>query len=582
MKTGAKILVEGLQREGVDTIFGYPGGVILPVYDELYDSPIRHILVRHEQAAAHAADGYARASGRVGVCLATSGPGACNLVTGIATAYMDSVPMVAITGQVPTSLLGNDAFQEADITGITLPITKHSYLVKRTVDVDQVVREAFYIARTGRPGPVLIDLPKDVTAGQIEEVPPAPEKVHLRGYQPTMKGHTRQIEKAIELIEKAERPVIYAGGGIIASEASGELVEFAERLLCPVATTLMGLGCIPCDHPLNLGMLGMHGTVYANYAVTECDLLIALGVRFDDRVTGKVPTFAPHAQIIHVDIDPAEIGKNKKVDVPLVGDVRSVLQAMLHRLKKREDRKHWLSKVRAWMRKHPLSYKSDGCLRPQYVIQELSNLLKGEGIIVSEVGQNQMWTAQWYCFRKPRSWLSSGGLGTMGYGLPAAMGAHFARPDETVVDIAGDGSFQMNIQELGTVAANKIPVKVVILNNMFLGMVRQWQELFYDRRYSFTELPAVDFVGIAKAYGIDGLRVEQCEEVPSALRTMLDTDGPFILDVRIEREENVFPMVPAGAAINEMIGGHVVPERELQLAEAEEGDAVFLPGRKAA
>ena len=582
MKTGAKILVEGLQREGVDTIFGYPGGVILPVYDELYDSPIRHILVRHEQAAAHAADGYARASGRVGVCMATSGPGACNLVTGIATAYMDSVPMVALTGQVPTSLLGNDAFQEADITGITLPITKHSYLVKRTVDVDQVVREAFYIARTGRPGPVLIDLPKDVTAGQIEEVPPAPEKVHLRGYQPTLKGHTRQIDRAIELIEKAERPVIYAGGGIIASDASGELVQLAERLLCPVATTLMGLGCIPCDHPLNLGMLGMHGTVYANYAVTECDLLIALGVRFDDRVTGKVPTFAPHAQIIHVDIDPAEIGKNKQVDVPIVGDVRSVLQAVLLRLKKREDRKHWLSKVRAWMRKHPLSYRNDGCLRPQYVVQELSNLLKGEGIIVSEVGQNQMWTAQWYCFRKPRSWLSSGGLGTMGYGLPAAMGAHFARPDEVVVDIAGDGSFQMNIQELGTVAANKIPVKVVILNNMFLGMVRQWQELFYDRRYSFTELPPVDFVGIAKAYGIDGLRVDQCEEVPSALRTMLDTDGPFILDVRIEREENVFPMVPAGAAINEMIGGHVVPERELQLAEAEEGDAIFLPGRKTA
>jgi acetolactate synthase-1/2/3 large subunit len=582
MKTGAKILVEGLQREGVDTIFGYPGGVILPVYDELYDSPIRHILVRHEQAAAHAADGYARASGRVGVCMATSGPGACNLVTGIANAYMDSVPMVALTGQVPTSLLGNDAFQEADITGITLPITKHSYLVKRTVDVDRVVQEAFFIARTGRPGPVLIDLPKDVTAGQIEEVPPLPEKVHLRGYQPTLKGHTRQIDRAIELIEKAERPVIYAGGGIIISEASGELVMLAERLLCPVTTTLMGLGSIPCDHPLNLGMLGMHGTAYANYAVTECDLLISLGVRFDDRVTGSLPTFAPHAQVIHVDIDPAEIGKNKKVDVPIVGDVRLVLQAMLHQMKKREDRKHWLGKVRAWMRKHPLSYKSDGRLHPQYVIQELSNLLNGEGIIVSEVGQNQMWTAQWYCFRKPRSWLSSGGLGTMGYGFPAAIGAHFARPDETVVDIAGDGSFQMNIQELGTVAANQIPVKVVILNNMFLGMVRQWQELFYDRRYSFTELPPVDFVGIAKAYGIDGIRVEQCEEVPSALRTMLDTDGPFILDVRIEREENVFPMVPAGAAINEMIGGHVMPERELELAAAEEGDATFRPGRKAA
>ncbi len=553
MKSGAKILIEGLQREGVETIFGYPGGGVLPIYDELYSAPIRHILVRHEQAAAHAADGFARASGRVGVCLATSGPGACNLVTGIATAYMDSVPIVALTGQVPTNLLGNDAFQEADISGITLPITKHSYLVKDAKDLSRVIREAFYIARTGRPGPVLIDLPKDVSTNEVEDVPPE-GPVSLRGYQPTVKGHARQIEKALALIEKAERPVIYAGGGIIASNASSELVELAERFLIPVTTTLMGIGCIPCDHPLNLGMLGMHGTEYANYAITECDLLVAIGARFDDRVTGKVSTFAPQAKIIHIDVDPAEIGKNKLIDVPIVGDARSVLQAMLHKAKKgaRED---WVEKIRLWKKKHPLRYKDDGKLRPQFIIRELSDILKGEGIIVSEVGQNQMWTAQWYCFRRPRSWITSGGLGTMGYGFPAAMGAHFARPDEVVFDIAGDGSFQMNIQELGTVSHNRIPVKVAILNNRFLGMVRQWQELFYDRRYSYTELPPVDFVKIAGAYGVDGMKVESVDEVREALKTAIATEGPFVLDFRIEREENVFPMVPAGAAINEMITG---------------------------
>jgi acetolactate synthase-1/2/3 large subunit len=553
MKSGAKILIEGLQREGVETIFGYPGGVVLPIYDELYNAPIRHILVRHEQAAAHAADGFARASGRVGVCLATSGPGACNLVTGIATAYMDSVPIVALTGQVPTNLLGNDAFQEADISGITMPVTKHSYLVKDTRDLSRVVREAFYIARTGRPGPVLIDIPKDVSTNQVEDRP-LEGPVTLRGYQPTVKGHARQIDKALTLLEAAERPVIYAGGGIIASGASGELLDLAERFMIPVTTTLMGIGCIPCDHALNLGMLGMHGTEYANFAITECDLLLAVGVRFDDRVTGKVSTFAPHAKIIHIDVDPAEIGKNKAVDVPIVGDARSVLQAMLHKAKQ-GGRENWIEKVRAWKKKHPLRYKDDGKLRPQFIIKELSDLLKGEGIIVSEVGQNQMWTAQWYCFRKPRSWITSGGLGTMGYGFPAAMGAHFARPDEVVFDIAGDGSFQMNIQELGTVAANKIPVKVAILNNMFLGMVRQWQELFYDRRYSYTELPPVDFVKIAAAYGVDGMRVDSPDGVREALRAAIDTDGPFVLDFRIEREENVFPMVPAGAAINEMITG---------------------------
>jgi acetolactate synthase-1/2/3 large subunit len=555
MKTGAKILVESLQREGTEIIFGYPGGVVLPIYDELYDSSLRHILVRHEQAAAHAADGYARASGRVGVCLATSGPGACNLVTGIATAYMDSASIVAITGQVPTNLLGNDAFQESDITGITTPITKHNYLVKSAADISRVVQEAFYIAGTGRKGPVLIDVPKDVSTGLAEDTP-LPEKVTLRGYNPTYKGHKRQIDKAVELIVHAERPLIYAGGGVIASNASAELVSLATLLGIPVTTTLMGIGCIPCDHPLNLGMLGMHGTEYANFAVMESDLLIAIGARFDDRVTGKIDTFAPHAKIVHIDIDPAEIGKNKRVDVPIVGDVKAVLQDMLSCLKKNNAYEPWLKKIKHWKQHHPLRVKDDGRLHPQYIVRALSELVKGEAVIVSEVGQNQMWTAQHFCFRHPRTWITSGGLGTMGYGFPAAMGAHFARPDVPIFDIAGDGSIQMNIQEMSTVAANKIPVKVAILNNMYLGMVRQWQELFFDRRYSYTELPSVDFVKIANAYGIDGMRVESPDEVLPALKASLDCDGPFVMDFRIEREENVFPMVPAGAAINEMIGGH--------------------------
>ena len=555
MKTGAKILVESLRREGVETIFGYPGGQILPVYDELYDSPLRHILVRHEQAAAHAADGFARASGRVGVCLATSGPGACNLVTGIATAYMDSVPIVAITGQVPTYMLGNDAFQESDITGITMPVTKHSYLVNKTDEISRVVQEAFYVAGTGRPGPVLIDLPKDAQTGTAKDVPPA-AKVNLRGYNPTYKGHTRQIDKVISLIIEAERPIIYAGGGIISSNASEELVTFATKLGIPVTTTLMGIGCIPCDHPLNLGMLGMHGTEYANFAVTECDLLIAIGARFDDRVTGKIDTFAPHAKIVHIDIDPAEIGKNKAVDVPIVGDVKAVLQDMLNSIKKKGVHDAWRKKIQHWREHHPLKFKEDGKLHPQFILQQMNELLKGDAVIVSEVGQNQMWTAQYFKFQKPRTWITSGGLGTMGYGFPAAIGAHFARPDVPVFDVAGDGSIQMNIQELGTVAQYKIPVKIAILNNMYLGMVRQWQELFFDHRYSFTELPSVDFVKIANAYGVEGVRVESVDEVMPALKESLAAEGAFVIDFRIEREENVFPMVPAGAAINEMIGGH--------------------------
>jgi acetolactate synthase-1/2/3 large subunit len=555
MKTGAKILVESLQREGVEIIFGYPGGVVLPIYDELYDSSLRHILVRHEQAAAHAADGYARASGRVGVCLATSGPGACNLVTGIATAYMDSIPIVALTGQVPTNLLGNDAFQESDITGITMPITKHNYLVKNTADLGRVIKEAFYIAGTGRPGPVLIDIPKDVSTNTVKAAP-VPDKVTLRGYNPTYHGHKRQIEKALQMIAVAQRPVIYAGGGVISSNASAELVDFATQLGIPITTTLMGIGCIPGDHPLNLGMLGMHGTEYANFAITESDLLFSIGVRFDDRVTGKVDTFAPHAKIIHIDIDPAEIGKNKRIDVPIVGDVKAVLTDMLLTLKKSGLTEAWLKKIKHWRQHHPLKCPDDGKLHPQFVIRQMSELLAGDAIIVSEVGQNQMWTAQHYCFKNPRTWITSGGLGTMGYGLPAAMGAHFARPDLPVFDVAGDGSIQMNIQEFGTIAHNKIPVKIAILNNRFLGMVRQWQELFYDRRYSFTELPPVEFVKIANAYGIEGVKVETPEDVMPALKAALDCDGPFVMDFRIEREENVFPMVPAGAAINEMIGGH--------------------------
>ncbi|MFZ1128508.1 biosynthetic-type acetolactate synthase large subunit [Methanoregula sp.] len=556
MKTGAKLLIESLQREGTDTLFGYPGGSVLPIYDELYDSPLRHILVRHEQAAAHAADGYARASGRVGVCLATSGPGACNLVTGIATAYMDSVPLVAITGQVPTTMLGNDAFQESDIQGITMPITKHNYLVKETSDIPRVIKEAFYIAGTGRQGPVLVDLPKDVNTRSVKE-PVVPEKVVLRGYNPTYKGHKRQIDKAVELIMAAERPLIYAGGGVISSNASPELVAFASGHGIPVTTTLMGIGCIPCDHPLNLGMLGMHGTEYANFAVTECDLLIAIGARFDDRVTGRIETFAPHARIIHIDIDPAEIGKNKHVDVPIVGDVKTVIGDMIAGLTKKNACDAWQKKIKHWKQHHPLRFgKDNGCLHPQFILQQMNELLKGDAVIVSEVGQNQMWTAQYFCFRQPRTWITSGGLGTMGYGFPAAIGAHFARPDVPVFDVAGDGSIQMNIQEMGTAAQYNIPVKIAILNNMYLGMVRQWQELFYDRRYAYTELPPVEFVKIAQAYGIDGMKVESCDEVMPALKAAVDHDGPFVMDFRIEREENVFPMVPAGAAINEMIGGH--------------------------
>ena len=563
MKNGAQILTESLTECGVDILFGYPGGVVLPLYDELYDSSIRHILVRHEQAAVHAADGYARASGKVGVCLSTSGPGACNLVSGIATANMDSVPIIALTGQVPSTMLGNDAFQESDITGITSPITKHNYLVKSAGELKKIVREAFYIAGTGRKGPVLIDLPKDILTEQVKEEDILSDKIDLKGYKPTYRGHAKQIEKALTFLNQSERPVIYAGGGVISADASEELIRFAEMFCLPVTTTLMGLGALPACHPLNLGMLGMHGTQSANYAITECDLLIAIGARFDDRVTGRLEEFAPHAKIIHIDIDPAEISKNKPVDVPIVGDAKMILTALMDRAKPDGYTcDPWTKQVAEWQENHPLKIVDDGLLHPQQVIRTLSDLLQGKGIIVSEVGQNQMWAAQHYGFTRSRQWITSGGLGTMGYGFPAAMGAHYACPDETVVVIAGDGSFQMNIQELGTVAQYNIPVKIVILNNQYLGMVRQWQELFYERRYSYTELPSVDFVGIAAAYGIPGQQVTKPSDTEEALKAAINHDGPYLLDFRIEREENVFPMVPAGAAICDMIGEHTKHDPE--------------------
>jgi acetolactate synthase-1/2/3 large subunit len=549
--SGAQILLECLEREGVEVIFGYPGGQVIPIYDALYDSKIRNILVRHEQGAAHAADGYARSTGKTGVCLATSGPGATNLVTGIANAYMDSVPMVAITGQVPTFLLGCDSFQEADITGITMPITKHNYLVQDIKELPRVVKEAFHIASTGRPGPVLIDIAKDITV-QTDKVSYS-ETMDLPGYKPNYVGNARQIKEAIAAIEKAERPLIYIGGGVVSGGAHGELIKLAETINAPVTPTLMGISAIPGNHPLNLGMLGMHGTATANFAVTECDLLIAIGARFDDRVTGKVETFAPKARVIHIDIDPAEIGKNVAVDIPIVGDVRMVLENILEKVKSKKN-PEWLKQIDGWRKEYPLKYDSDK-LNPQRVIEEINTITKGDAIICTEVGQHQMWTAQFYQFSKPRSLITSGGLGTMGFGFPAAIGAQVGNPDRLVIDIAGDGSFQMNIQELGTAVANQIPVKVVILNNFYLGMVRQWQEFFFNKRYSGTVLDQnPDFVKIAEAYGAKGFKITEVDQLRSTLKEAFETPGPVVVDCHVEREENVLPMVPAGGAIHQMIG----------------------------
>ena len=558
-KIGTAIILESLMEEGVEVVFGIPGGVLIPLYDEFYDSKIRHILMRHEQAAAHAADGYARASGRVGVCIATSGPGATNLVTGLGTAYMDSIPVVALTGQVPTTLIGNDAFQEANITGITFSVTKHNYLVTDVKELQNTIREAFYIASTGRPGPVLVDLPKDVQTAETDYKKDI--KINLPGYKPTYGGHPKQIKRAADLIISAERPVIIAGGGTIISGADEELRELAELVMIPVTTTLMGKGAFPEDHPLSLGMLGMHGTRYANYSVMNSDLVIAVGVRFSDRVTGKIESFAADAKIIHIDIDPAEIGKNVRVDLPIVGDAKNILSSIINTIKiqiKKEKTKDWLAKVKRWREEYPLSFEESGeTVKPQYIIKELYEATKGEAIIVTEVGQNQMWAAQYYLCNRPRRFISSGGLGTMGYGFPAAIGAKVAKPDEMVFDISGDGSFQMNCQELATAVQNDIPVKVAVLNNGYLGMVRQWQELFYNRRYSGTKLGYLpDLVKFAEAYGAFGTRVTRKSEVRSAIEEAIETDKPAIIDFRIEEEENVFPMVPAGAPLDEIIGGN--------------------------
>jgi acetolactate synthase I/II/III large subunit len=560
--SGAQALVKCLEAEGVDVMFGYPGGVALPIYDAIWDSQqLRHILVRHEQGAAHAADGYARATGKVGVCLVTSGPGATNTITGIANAYMDSVPMVVFTAQVATSVLGTDAFQEVDVFGITLPITKHSYLVKNVADIPEVVKEAFHIARTGRPGPVVVDIPVDVSKGEIANFQ-YPETVNIPGYKPTVRGHARQVKQAASMIEKARKPLLYAGGGIISSEAARELKELAELMQLPVVTTLMGKGGFPEDHYLYIGMPGMHGPKYANYAMTETDLLIAVGVRFDDRVTGKLSSFASKAKIIHVDIDPAEIGKNKAVDVPVVGDAKSVLAAVVAELRKTgaEPRtEKWMRVIDDWRKRYPLHYHKDsGGLMPQYVVERIDALTRDrERVIATEVGQNQMWSAQFCRVLGPRTWVSSGGLGTMGYGLPAAIGAQAGRPDALVVDIAGDGSIQMKSQEFATASIYGLPVKVVVLNNGFLGMVRQWQELFYDHHYSQSVLSqqVPDFVKLAEAYGWLGLRVTKTEEVDDALTRAFAHEGPALVDCRIEPEENVYPMVAPGGSIDEMLGG---------------------------
>jgi len=557
-KTGAQIIVECLKKEGVDVLFNYPGGVVLPLFDELQNAPFRRILVRHEQAAVHAADGYARATGKVGAVLVTSGPGATNTVTGIATAYMDSIPIVILTGQVATPLIGNDAFQEADIIGITRPCTKHNYLVKDVKDLGRIIKEAFFVARSGRPGPVLIDLPKDILVNSTEFK--YPEKVFIRGYQPTYEGHIGQIQRAAKLILKSKKPVLYVGGGIISSNASKELTLFAEKLGIPVTMTLMGLGGFPGNHPLSLGMLGMHGTYWANMAIMESDLLIAIGVRFDDRVTGKTEAFAPHATSIHIDIDPSSISKNVRVDLPIVGDCKRVLSKILSLLEEEDigsfkaglDKwHHQIEKFRAF---HSMSYEQQEIIKPQYVIEKIYELTKGDAIITTEVGQNQMWTAQYYQFLKPRTLLTSGGLGTMGYGFPAAMGAQVAFPNKLVIDIAGDGSFQMNSQELATVVQYQLPIKVAILENGYLGMVRQWQEFFYGKRYASSSLEGInpDFVKLAEAYGAVGLRVTKPEEVVPALMRAFSTREPVIIDFVVDPEANVYPMVPAGEPLNQM------------------------------
>ncbi len=549
---GAQILCESLIKEGVEVIFGFPGGAVLPLYDTLPEYPqLRHILVRHEQGAAHAADGYARASGKVGVCFATSGPGATNLVTGIANAHLDSVPMVAVTGQVARPFIGRDAFQEIDITGITVPITKHNYMILKAEDMARVVKEAFHIASTGRPGPVLLDIPKDVFDEETNYQ--EPDRLDLPGYAPTLEGHPLQIKKAARLINEAKRPVIIAGRGIIIANAHDELKELAEKAQLPVINTLLGIGCFPETHVLSFGMLGMHGMACANLAIDAADLIIAIGMRFDDRATARVSGFAPNAQIIHIDVDPAEIGKNLKITVPIVGDARYILQALNQKIDS-STHTEWIRQIEEWRQQHPLiTVRAGNELLPQYIIRQIYEITKGEATIVTGVGQHQMWSAQHYCYDKPNSLISSGGLGTMGFELPAAIGAKVALPNEPVWAIAGDGGFQMTIQELATIAQENLGVKIAIMNNGYLGMVRQWQEMFYDRRYTATPLAGPDFVKISEAYGIHAIRVNKKTDVIGAIQQAMATPDPFLIDFQIEPEENVYPMVAPGADIADIM-----------------------------
>ncbi len=560
---GAAALIKSLEAEGVEVMFGYPGGAVLPIYDALLDGKIRHVLVRHEQGASHAADGYARASGKVGVCLGTSGPGATNLVTGICNAHMDSIPMVVLTGQVPSYNIGTDAFQEADIFGITLPIVKHSYLIKDVHDIPRVVKEAFHIASTGRPGPVLIDVPSDISK-QVHQFKLATE-ISLPGYKPTTGGHPKQVKVAADLIRTSKRPIIYCGGGVMRSGAAAELRRLAHKINSPVTTTIMGLGAFPEDDPKSLGMLGMHGTSYANWAITRADVMLAIGVRFDDRVTGNKTSFGQNAKIIHIDIDPAEIDKNIKVDVPIVGDVRDVLGGLLGELEKDPappDRAEWYAAIDTIRKKYPLDAvdETPAELKPQYAIRRLSKLTREDAIVCVDVGQHQMWSAQYWGFRHANRWLSSSGLGTMGYGLPAAIGAQIACPNDQVVLISGDGSIQMCVQELAVAAIERLPVKIFIMNNGYLGMVRQWQEQMYNHRYSEVNLPheaPPDFVKLAEAYGIRGMRVTGVADFDDTVRAALAHDGPVLVDVRVAREENVTPMVKPGGHVHEQVEDEV-------------------------
>jgi len=554
---GAGILIQTLEDLDVDTIFGYPGGAVLPLYDKLFDvHNINHVLIRHEQAGTHAADGYARATGKPGVVMVTSGPGGTNTVTGIATAAMDSIPLVVFTGQVPTDLIGNDAFQEADIVGITRPITKHNYLVKDVKNLEQVVREAFHVATSGRPGPVLVDLPKDML--KTETHYSGLRKVSMPSYKPTKEGHTTQIRKAARLMSEAEKPLIYAGGGVVLGEAWEELTDMAERHNIPVTTTLMGLGGFPEGKPQSLGMLGMHGTYYANMAITECDVLLAVGARFDDRVTGRLDGFSPNSKKIHIDIDPTNIGKNVEVEVPIVGDVKRVLPEIDKQMQT-PSIENWWDTIHEWKEKHPLRVpKSKDSIKPQHMVEAISDVTNGEAIVVTDVGQHQMWAAQHYTFNHPRSFLSSGGLGTMGYGFPAALGAAFGCPDRQVFCISGDGGFQMTSYELATAVENEVPLKIAIMNNQCLGMVRQWQELFYNKRYSHSILKKgnPDFVKLAESYGAAGFRATNAKEMEEVLeKAMAINDRPVVMDFRVEERENCYPMVPSGAALNEMVLG---------------------------